>query len=116
MSASKSRKATRRVTFRDSLGGRWRLVHCTPEQDARLISAEGEALYGLCDPETRTVLVNVAMPPESLAATRFHELVHVSLHGNSHLDDQHEEQIIAIMERHLLPVLAQFGLDLGWRP
>ena len=39
-------------------------------------------------------------------------------HGRvTKLDAQaRKAKIIAILERHLLPVLAQFGLDLGWRP
>jgi len=103
-------------TFRDSRGASWRWRDCTPEREPRLIPPDGEPHYGLCDYDAREVLVNVEQGAETLAATRFHELVHVALHGSSTMPPEEEERIIAVLEMHLLPLLEHYGLDLGWRP
>lgn len=98
------------VVMRDSTGGRWRLRDVTNAEDARL----GIEDYGATMRDTCDILINSAKPKPAIASTRFHELAHAALQNNWTLSDEVEEAVVRVLEKHLYPVLCQFGLRLDW--
>lgn len=98
------------VVVKDSTGGRWRLRDVTNAEDARL----GIEDYGATMRDTCDILINSSKPKQAIAPTRFHELVHAALQNNWTVSDDTEEAIIRVLEKHLYPVLVQFGLRLDW--
>lgn len=99
-----------RVTFTDSIGCEWTMVDVMPSADSRLASDD----YGMTLPDSREVLINPDKPRAGIAATRFHELIHAAMQHNWTLNDAMEESIVRSLEKHLYPVLVQFGLRLDW--